>query len=315
MQYFTGMKERIKILSSKKIDADKWDRCVSMHPNGLIYSSTAYLNAMAQNWHGLVVGDYTAVMALPWKRKFRIRYGYTPAFVQQLGLVGEVADNELPRILKLMYRFYAFADLTFNFDNHGIQRALPVIPRTNYLLDLSAGYDQLRAHFKSGLKDNIRKASDAFAYVAGDVDTGVDLFHKHYKDRLKKIREKDFNHFKQLCRTLAKDNKCFVRTARSQHNEVLACGVFLRDDKRIYNLMNTTTAEGRNQEANHFLLNRVLQEFADETLLFDFEGSELPGVREFYEQFGPVNEPYFHYHYNGYTWPLHFLKKPKKVVS
>lgn len=307
------MKKHLKILSSKRIDAGKWDACVARNENGLIYSTTLYLNAMAQNWHGLVVGDYVAVMALPWKRKFRIRYGYTPAFIQQLGWVGDVPVTDLPRILKLVYKFYAFADLTFNFGNHDIQQALPVIPRTNFLIDLSVGYEQLKQHYKSSLINNIRKAdNERFSYVAGDVKDGIDLYHKHYKERMKKVREKDYTHFKHLCERLANSNQCFARTARSEHNEILAYAVFLRDEKRIYNIMNTTTQEGRDREANHFLLNRVLQEFAGQNLLFDFEGSELSGVREFYENFGPVNQPYFHYHYNGYTWPLHMLKKQKK---
>jgi hypothetical protein len=46
---------------------------------------------MSKNWHGIVIDDYAAVMALPWKRKLRIRYGYTPPFMQQLGIVGEAS--------------------------------------------------------------------------------------------------------------------------------------------------------------------------------------------------------------------------------
>jgi hypothetical protein len=165
---FHYMKKRISILSSKHIDKKMWDACVAQHDNGLVYSTTTYLDAMAQNWHGLVVDEYTVVMALPWKRKFRIRYGYTPAFIQQLGLVGDVAGADLPKILKLIYKFYAFADFNFNFSNHGIQQILPVIPRTNFLIDLSVGYDQVKSHYKSNLKENIRKAGgEAFAYAAG----------------------------------------------------------------------------------------------------------------------------------------------------
>ena len=298
------MKKRIKILSSKHIDPSRWDDCVRRHGNGLIYSSTTYLNAMAQNWHGLVVDDYAVVMALPWKRKFRIRYGYSPAFIQQLGLVGEVADADLPKILKLIYKFYAFADLNFNFADEGIHKILPVIPRTNFLIDLSVGYEKIKSNYKSNLKDNIRKAGvETFAYAAGNIEDGISMYQDHYKIRLKKTREKDYTHFRNLCKTLETAGRCFARTARNQHNEILAFAVFLKDEKRIYNIMNTTTAEGRDKEANHFLLNRVLHEFAGQALLFDFEGSELSGVREFYENFGPVNQPYFHYHYNGYSWP------------
>ncbi len=61
--------------------------------------------------------------------------------------------------------------------------------------------------------------------------------------------------------------------------------------------------------ANHTLLNEVLKEFSERDLLFDFEGSDLPGVKEFYEYFGPVNQPYFHYHFNYLPFPLNLIKR------
>lgn len=305
------MKHRIKILASKQVDTRKWDHCVASNANGLIYSSTEYLNAMAKNWHGVVIDDYAAVMALPWKRKFRIRYGYTPPFIQQLGLVGKASNEEFTRILQLFYKFFPLADVNFNFLNTNIQQLLPVIPRNNFVIDLSMGYDLIKSHYKHSLKENIRKAAhESFIYAEEKVQEGIHMYHSHYNERMKKhIKEKDYKHFSQLCESLHKNKECFARTAKNEQNEILAMAVFLKDTKRIYNIMNTTTHKGRDKEANHFLLNQVLHEFAGQPLLFDFEGSELPGVREFYEHFGPMNQPYFHYHYNGYSWPVKLLKK------
>ena len=303
------MKHRIKILASKHIDADKWDRCVEKNVNGLIYSTTTYLNAMSKNWQGIVIDDYAAVMALPWKRKMRIRYGYTPPFIQQLGLVGEASLEEWQRILKLFYKFFPLADANFNFANTDIQQLVPVIPRNNFAIDLSMGYDQIKSNYKSNLKENIRKAAhESLVYAEGNIAEGITMYHSHYHERMKHVKEKDYKHFALLCDALSGNDGCFARAAMYK-DEILAIAVFLKDNKRIYNIMNTTTTKGREKEANHFLLNQVLHEFAGQPLLFDFEGSELPGVREFYENFGPINQPYFHYHYNGYSWPIKFLKK------
>lgn len=304
------MKSKIKILPAKHIDEDQWNHCINENTNGLIYSSTAYLNAMSENWHGLVIDHYAAVMALPWKKKFGIRYGYTPPFMQQLGLIGDTANIDLARVLKLIYRFVSFADFTFNFSNTVIQQYIPVISRTNLTIDLSAGYDCIKAGYKSSLRENIRKAAnESFVYSAGEVQEGISLYHSHYRERMKHLREKDYTHFSYLCKSLQENDHCFVRMARNNQDDILAVALCLKDNKRIYNIMNTTTQEGRGREANHFLLNRVIHEFAGQHLLFDFEGSELPGVREFYEKFGAVNQPYFHYHYNGYSWPVRLLKK------
>jgi hypothetical protein len=73
--------------------------------------------------------------------------------------------------------------------------------------------------------------------------------------------------------------------------------------------MNTTTTPGRKLKANHFLINNIIKEFSQTNLLFDFEGSDLAGVKEFYQNFGPVNQPYFHYHFNFLPFPLNLAKK------
>ena len=73
--------------------------------------------------------------------------------------------------------------------------------------------------------------------------------------------------------------------------------------------MNTTTPAGRKTEANHFLLDSIIKEFSDQPFVFDFEGSDLPGVKAFYQNFGPVNEGYLMVKYNNLPWPLSWLKK------
>jgi hypothetical protein len=50
--------------------------------------------------------------------------------------------------------------------------------------------------------------------------------------------------------------------------------------------------------ANHFLLDQIIQEFSEENLIFDFEGSERKGIKEFYQSFHPENQPYFQVSFN-----------------
>src|SRR5947208_2204321 len=86
------MPATIRILPAGEIDPVKWSKCVADAANGLIYSNYEYLNMICDNWHGLVIDDYKTVMALPWRKKFGIRYVYAPAFSQQHGIIG----NDIP---------------------------------------------------------------------------------------------------------------------------------------------------------------------------------------------------------------------------
>ena len=90
--------------------------------------------------------------------------------------------------------------------------------------------------------------------------------------------------------------------------ETMATVIMLNDGRRLYNLMNTTTDEGRKNEANYLLFDAIIQEFAGQKLVLDFEGSDLPGVKRFYESIGPENQPYFKVKYNNLPWPIRIIK-------
>ena len=303
------MKSTITILRANEIDEKKWNRCVEENINGLIYSSTAYLNMMAENWHGLVIDNYTAVMALPWKRKFGIRYAYTPPFIQQLGLIGDTATANWQDVLAAIQGFVSFADIHFNFSNTAIQSITEVFTKTNLVLDLSIGYLAIESGYKSDLKENIKKANTQHVvYGNEDCKMGVECYQSYYHERMPHIKANDYTNFLRLCQSLQKSGQSLARSVRNVSGDVLAIGVFLCDNQRIYNLMNTTSKKGRDQEANHLLLNSVIKEFSGKRLLFDFEGSELPGVCSFYEKFGAENQSYFHYHFNGLPWLLRKFK-------
>src|SRR6266540_2812535 len=79
--------------------------------------------------------------------------------------------------------------------------------------------------------------------------------------------------------------------------------------KKAYNMMNSITPEGRKKEANHFLFDSIFKEFAGSNLLFDFEGSDIPGIKSFYEKFGSVNQAYYKLHFNHLPFPLNILKR------
>ncbi len=122
------------------------------------------------------------------------------------------------------------------------------------------------------------------------------------------VHQKSYTRFASLCETLYKQGQCITRTVTDKQ-EVLSTAVLLKDEKRIYNIMNATTARGRLKEANYFLFDQLIHEFSGTPILLDFEGSDLPGVRNFYEKFGAISQPYFYYHLNRLPWPLRFLKR------
>jgi hypothetical protein len=91
--------------------------------------------------------------------------------------------------------------------------------------------------------------------------------------------------------------------------DLQASCVCFTDKKRIYFILSTVTETGKSNQANHFLIDQLIREFAGQPLILDLEGSDIPGVADFYSGFGAINQPYYFLKWNNLPWPLKLFKK------
>lgn len=248
---------------------------------------------MATHWFALVLNDYEAVMPICYRKKFCIPYSYTPAFMQQLGWVG--GQVETKKIIGEIRKSVWLGDVMLQYNNHWFQASKEL--KNNFILDLNRPYAEIVSGYRQDLLGNLKKAvKENFTYTSSDdVDEAIDLYNRFYGSRMQGVTQNDFDNFKMLCKSFQQTNDCLIRTVANKKGDLQAIAVLLRDDHRIYNLANSTTPQGRKLEANPFLMDSIIREFAGNPLLLDFEGSDLPGVKVFYEKFGAVNQPYFHW--------------------
>ena len=301
------MQVSIEIIPSHKINNAKWDTCICNSSTAFIYATSAYLNFMSDHWHGIVVNDYDCVMPIPWRKKFGIRYCYDIPFIQQLGWFQQSKSIDATQIIQNFFSFIKYGDYAFNFQNGKVENAFLC---NNYVLDLSQSYNAIQNNFNNDLANNLKKAyKQELIYSKGEFNAAIELYKDLYHQRMPHVSTSDFENFKKLCVHLSSNNNVIVRNVCNTKNELFATALLLRDERRLYNIMNSTTIEGRKTEANHFLFDNILREFAGNNLLFDFEGSDIPGVKNFYEKFGAVNQPYYKLHLNHLSFPLNFLKR------
>ncbi len=296
------MKYPIHIFPAHVINQQQWDACVSKHPNGLIYAQYDYLDHMCDHWSGLVIGDYEAIIPLPWRRKYGFRYYYIPPFIQQLGFIGDTSLlKSLQEELIRKIRSYAwYGDLHLNFSNHALASELHCKNRTNFIIDLNRSYLEIYKDYHPDLKQLIYKIPQGDFHYSRDHDFTQVIHHyqQQYAQRMPHLSAQDFIKLEELCKFYNERRLCIVRSAQSVDGKVLSDTLLLRDRRRIYHLLNTTFPEGRDLHSNHWLMDQVLREYANHDLLFDFEGSDLPGVKSFYKKFGGHVQPYFHYRRN-----------------
>lgn len=291
----------LRYLKRKEIDAARWNRCIDNASTSLLYARTEYLDAMAHHWDAVVLGDYEAVMPLPFRIKAGFRYVHLPAFVQQLGIF---SGNQAPEQLRL--QFITLAEQRFRFGDYHFHygHADPRLrSRNNFVLSLQPAYEEIRAQYKPYLQKRLPQLH--FDYRNGPDPAAVIRLHRwFYESRQPSIKDADYRNFEKLCLQL----QVVLRSAY-EGTELRSAVLCLKDKNRLYLMMSVSTGEGRKKEANHFLIDRLIHEFSGSPLLLDFEGSEVPGIAFFYRKFGAVLQPYYFYRWNRLPWPLRILKK------
>jgi hypothetical protein len=301
----------IQFLTHHQIDRHRWDLAIEGAVNGLIYANSEFLDAMSPGWHALVYGDYEAVMPLTWRSKLGINYLCQPAFAQQLGVFfapDAVEAQLVPRFLMAVSQRYRLTEIFLNHQN--LTQGVAGIHQ-NYTLWLGRPYAQIAAGYKSDLQKNLNRAQ-RFNLVyeqAHAPHTAIDLYANAYGKNMR-VRPVDYAAFAQLCQSCLVQNRAIVRSVRLPHTgEVLAIGLFLRDNRRIYNLASTTLPNGRTLEANHWLFDQLIREFAGQAVTLDFEGSDIGGIGRFYQKFGSTGESYYFWKSNRLPAVIRWWKR------
>ena len=294
----------IEYLTYNNIDKQKWDDCIKRSINGLIYARSFYLDSMAANWDGLILGDYQAVMPLTWKTKWGIRYLYQPAFIQQGGIFYEnEKDNQPKSFTSKAMEHFKFAEITLNYRNDAscLDGKAKISLRNNYVLNLARPYDDLYHNYHPAFTKSLRRIQkfEMHYQPSEDFRSAIHLYRELYNKRLPYFSREDFLHFENICNVLAGKNSVLTRSAYDAKGNLLATVVLLKDDKRLYNLISCITPAGKLLEANYFLYDKVLAEFCEHDLLLDMEGSDRKGIADFYKKLNPVNEPYPFIKYNN----------------
>lgn len=301
----------IEIVSSKNIDKTKWNACLQKAHNKMIYAQFDYLQGLADNWLGVVVNDYEAIMPIPFRKKWGIQYCYDAPFVQQLGLFGNDDEQLLKEVINTITKSIRYGDLFFNFENKVANVLESVRTASNYVLPLSDDYKTIYNGYSQHLQTKLKKAgkNKLVFQINSNVNKAVFLFQSLYSARLPQIKKRDFERLKNLAQEFVVLNQCFVAFVFDQKSSIAATALIFKDENRIYNILPSTTTEGRKGNAMHFLLDNLIQQYAGNRMILDFEGSDISGIKAFYQSFGAINQPFFHYHFNHLSIPLKLLKK------
>ena len=291
----------IHYLQHKDIDKKQWDATIAECGN--IYAYSWYLDIVHPGWEALVEDDYQSVMPLTGGKKFGVNYLYQPYFVQQLGVFSKQAltKEKLNAFKDAIPDKFRFAEIRLNENNTFDNQAQGVEYHRNVLLDLNQEYEAIRANYHQNTKRNLAKSEVNNLQIVKTVIPYhvVALFTNNRGALLDKWGDAEYARLTALTRVAVNRSHAFILGVTEKNVGQLICAaIFMKTNNRITFLFSGLTVEGKQRQAMTFLLDQVIQQYANQPITFDFEGSDDENLARFYLGFGGFEVKYPSYTFN-----------------
>lgn len=293
-------------LNHYQIDKDKWNECIDNSSNRLEYAFAWFLDIVSPGWEALVEDDYQSVMPLPTKRKYGLHYLIQPRFTQQLGIFSlyPVTEVTILSFLKRIPKKFVWCNINLNQAN--CTKAISMFRlRTNYELDLQAGYENIVKRYNKNTRRNLKKVVSSGISVELSDDTAlfVELYQQHSNVKHAGIAIEQFS---QLILKSFNNGIGRIVLAKNARNEIVAGAFYLEDRERLIYLASFTTSRGQDASAMFLIMDRMIERSVSQFNIFDFEGSMVPGIARFFKGFGAKKTTYPQFTYKVLN-PLLFV--------
>ena len=279
----------IHYVKREDLEVLKYDACIENALQSRVYAFSWYLDIVADNWDVLVLNNYEAVMPVPWKQKYFIKYVTQPFFCQQLGVFATHKISKelvLDFIQKISNKFFKIS-LQLNAENKIDSEKL--VKNNNYVLALNKTSEALIAGFSNNRKRDLKKAMASSLII--DEDISVKEFFKFYL-----LNDKYYdkhNSIKNVLENILQIKNGSLKLYGVRSNGVLiSCVLLLDDTKRITYLVPVHNLLSKKSGAMTLLITAIIEQFQNSEYILDFEGSMVAGVASFYKSFGAKKEVY-----------------------
>jgi len=306
---------KIHYLVNKEINRQKWDAIIATNPKGLPYAWSWYLDATTQGqWDALVSEDYQYIMPLPWNQIIPgVKQVFAPFFSQQLGLFGPSISNKIvldfiaaipPHFKKIKLPLHHNSSDIIEAGQLGNFRE-----KKNLILDLNPSYEKIHANYSKSLRKRIRSAiKNSQVQKSNDVAEVFTFYKQHLSDKIK-LSNSEWKRVLSILNTISQKMNSLILEVHNMDGSRTGMGLFLITPKRVINLFGASNEEGKKTFSMHLMVDTVIQQYAGQPLLFDFEGSEIPGIYDFFKSFGSVEANISVYEKNNLPWIM------KKVMK
>jgi len=273
----------------------------------------ALSSASGQSWDVALsrAKDGTIIAAWPYfkGRKLGLDVSTAPVLASYLGIWIDYPEENWKQETRLSYQNSIIKDLisqipefylmkqsfTPSFDNWKelYWAGYNQTTHYSYQLDNIKNHNKIFSGFKANLRTSIKKVGHNFSIgETTDLATFYTINKKSWSVQKEKIPY-TLKYLQKLDDALVNYGHRYIRLIKDADNNIVAGTYIVRDNHTAYNLMLGTDPAHRNSRAAEVLLWDVIQEMSQYVDRFDFEGSMIPGVSQFFKAFGGRQQPYY----------------------
>ncbi|HEX4888164.1 MAG TPA: GNAT family N-acetyltransferase [Luteibaculaceae bacterium] len=282
----------LKWIDRADLDRSRWQQETAACETPFAYDWV--LDSVCENWAVVGREEGHFLKAFAFRRKWGFSWVYQPFFVRLIEPIQEPTAAEWRAIYRLLdsrTRYWHFQT-----SSTAAPEAVPGIAvhmRQYQQLSLGSTHEENRARYSQNAK-RILKSNKAESLVIRDLSAEefLSFFRKHTQSKIGDLRELDIGRLRQLILTSLQRGRGMV-TGCFDGNELLACGYFLESDQRAVYIKGSTSAEGQQKGAMYVLMDHALATYTGRKSVFDFGGSSIESIADFFKKFGATDHTYY----------------------
>ena len=300
----------IRIVPRQQLDVEKYNQCIENSLQSNVFGFSWYLDIVADNWSVLVLDDYDAVMPVPWRKKFFIKYGYLPFWILELGIYSKQVEDENEFLIEL-FSEYKFVESRLNTKNSFSMFESFRKERSFQYLSLKTPYDVIFKNYRKDRKKDLQRArkNDLTERWNDDSLNLIKLYKENVGKRISKIKEVDYIRLHKVIEACISKKYGEILSVYDKENKLVASGFFVLYKGKVAILASSTDFKNRKNGANTFLIDRAIYKYQSKYDEFNFGGSSMKQIAKYFYSFGAKPQFYSLIKQNKLPLIIRFLRR------
>ena len=299
----------INYIKRKDLEVTKYDACIDNSIQSRIYAFSWYLDIVASHWDVLVLDDYKAVMPITWRKKAGIKYVYPPLWLLELGVFSLDENQGVKPFLDVLYGEFKFIELRLNTKNKFLKSEYLINKQFQYL-NLEIGYKSILKGYNRNRKRELIKANKHHLIENWNdkPEKLITIFKANIAERVKEINDKDYATLLNLMQLSIQKGVGELLTIYDANENLLAAAFFLKHKNKVTQLVCASDVSNRKNGVHAFFNDRAIFKYQPHFSVYNFGGSSMKNIANYYTSFGATTEEYQQIKYNNLPFLLKIFK-------